>query len=104
GSRAIGGVKTMSRTSVLLWAVHSIPAILWGGLVAGTLQSTVWAGTTGSISGTVTDPTGSVVPGATLTVTSTTQGVQHKARSDAKGAYTFPSLPVGQYRLEVEGQ
>ncbi|HEV3197193.1 MAG TPA: TonB-dependent receptor [Bryobacteraceae bacterium] len=94
----------MSRTAVLLWALQSILAILWGGLAAGTLQSTLWAGTTGSISGTVIDPTGSVVPGAMLTVTSITQGLQHKARSDAKGSYTFPSLPVAQYRLEVEAQ
>jgi hypothetical protein len=94
----------MSRTAVLLWAVQSIPAILLGSLVAGTLQFALWAGTTGTISGTVADPTGSVVPGARLAVTSTTQGLQHKATSDAKGAYTFPALPVGQYRLEVEAQ
>src|SRR5690349_216544 len=60
------------------------------------------AGTTGSIFGTVTDPSGSVLPGAKLTLTNTAQGVQNKATSDSKGAYTFPSLPVGQYRLQVE--
>src|SRR5579864_166253 len=68
------------------------------------LRLTVWAGTTGSISGTVTDQTGSVVPGARVTVISTSQGLEHKSRSDAKGAYAFPSLPVGEYRLEVQAQ
>ncbi|HYL76920.1 MAG TPA: TonB-dependent receptor [Bryobacteraceae bacterium] len=62
------------------------------------------AGTTGSIFGTVTDPSGSVLPGAKLTLTNTAQGIQNKTTSDAKGAYTFPTLPVGQYRLQVEAR
>src|SRR5579862_9402591 len=66
------------------------------------LQASLWAATTGSISGTLTDQTGALIPGATLTVTNTAQGVQTKTTSDAKGAYTFPSLPVGQYSLQVE--
>lgn len=60
------------------------------------------AGTTGSISGTITDPTGAVIPGAKLTVINTAQGIQRNTTSDSKGSYTFPSLPVGQYRLQVE--
>jgi len=62
------------------------------------------AGTTGSISGTITDPSGSVLPGARLILTNVLQGVQIKTSSDAKGVYTFPSLPVGQYSLLVESQ
>ncbi len=60
------------------------------------------AGTTGSLTGTITDQTGSVIPGAKLTVTNTAQGIQRMGLSDSKGSYTFPSLPVGQYRLHVE--
>ena len=73
---------------------------LLGGIVA--LCPLVQAGTTGSISGTLTDPTGAVIPGAGLTVTNTAQGIQHKTTSDTKGMYTFPSLPVGKYSLQVE--
>jgi hypothetical protein len=62
------------------------------------------AGTTGSISGTIMDPSGSVLPAAKLTLTNVIQGVQNKTTSDAKGVYTFPSLPVGQYSLQVEAQ
>ncbi|HEV3329516.1 MAG TPA: carboxypeptidase regulatory-like domain-containing protein [Bryobacteraceae bacterium] len=57
---------------------------------------------TGSISGTLHDATGGVIPGATLTVTNTTQGIQNKAHTDVKGLYSFPSLPVGRYDLLFE--
>jgi hypothetical protein len=62
---------------------------------------TARAGTTGSVSGTVRDQTGAVIREAKLTITHTTQGIQTKATSDAKGDYTFPSLSVGKYDLQV---
>jgi len=68
------------------------------------LQAGIWAGTTGSISGTITDPSGSVIPGAALTVTNNSQGIRTKTVSDAKGVFAFPSLPVGQYTLLAEAQ
>src|SRR5216683_5940783 len=67
-------------------------------------QLVVWGATTGTISGTLTDPSGAVIPGATVTVTSTAQGVMNKTTTDAKGVYSFPSLPVGTYDLKVEQQ
>ena len=63
--------------------------------------STVWCAVTGSVSGTVQDATGAVIPGATVTITNTAQGVQTKATTDAKGSYTFPSLPVGTYDMNA---
>src|SRR5450432_3195729 len=77
-------------------------SIFTGALLA--FHTAAWAGTTGTLSGTVTDPTGSVVPRVKLTATNTAQGIQNKTASDSKGAYTFPSLPVGEYRLQVEAQ
>jgi hypothetical protein len=64
----------------------------------------LWAGTTGRISGTLKDPSGAVIPGATLIVTNPATGIQNKATTDDKGVYTFPSLPVGRYDLRVEVQ
>ena len=66
------------------------------------VQLVAWAATTGTISGTLTDPSGAVIPGATVIVTNTAQGVMNKTTTDAKGVYTFPSLPVGTYNLKVE--
>ena len=60
------------------------------------------AAVTGSISGALTDPTGAFIPGATLTVTNTAQGILTKTTSGAEGAYAFPSLPVGKYELVAE--
>jgi len=65
---------------------------------AGIARSAV----TGSISGTLHDSTGGVIPDATLTVTNTAQGIQNKSHSDIKGFYSFPSLPVGRYDLLIE--
>lgn len=68
-------------------------------LLAGALG---WSAVTGSISGTITDPTGAVIPTASVTVTNVAQGVKTVAMADEKGVYTFPSLPVGTYNLLVE--
>jgi hypothetical protein len=62
----------------------------------------VWAAVTGSVSGTVRDQTGAVIPGAMLTATNTAQGIQTKTGTDVKGFYSFPSLAVGRYDLQIE--
>ncbi|HLH32930.1 MAG TPA: carboxypeptidase-like regulatory domain-containing protein, partial [Terriglobia bacterium] len=56
----------------------------------------------GSISGTVKDASGGVIPGVSLTLTNTALGTQFKALTDSQGLFTFPSLPVGKYDLTVE--
>ncbi len=59
--------------------------------------------TTGSIRGVVTDPSGAVVPGATLTITNTDQNVVVRTvKSGAEGQYNAPFLPVGHYSISVE--
>jgi hypothetical protein len=61
-----------------------------------------WGAVTGTISGTVTDPTGAVIPDATVTATNVAQGVKTVSMTDMKGVYTFPSLAVATYNLLVE--
>jgi carboxypeptidase family protein len=60
-----------------------------------------WGSVAGSISGTVKDPSGSVVPDANVTVRETGTGICHQTHTNAKGYYTLPVLPVGRYELEV---
>jgi hypothetical protein len=60
-----------------------------------------WAAVYGSLGGVVADSSGAVVPGATLTLTNIAQGIPYKAVTDAKGVYSFPSVPVGRYDLAV---
>lgn len=53
------------------------------------------AATTGSISGTIKDPSGAVLPGVALTATNPATGIQNKTTTDGSGFYSFPSLAVG---------
>jgi len=59
------------------------------------------ASTGGSISGTVTDPTGAVIPGAALKLLNMSQQSIYRAISDKQGSYSFPNLPVGHYELTI---
>lgn len=54
-----------------------------------------------SVTGTVTDPTGAAVPGATVQVVSAGTGVKLNTTTDTKGEYAVPSLPAGAYRVTV---
>ena len=57
---------------------------------------------TARIQGTVADPNGAVIPGATITLTSVDQGTQFPATSDASGNFTLSGLPRGSYSIKVE--
>jgi hypothetical protein len=59
------------------------------------------ASTTGNLSGTVTDPTGAVVPNATLTLANPAVGASVTQHSNAQGEYGFSDLQVGTYNLTV---
>jgi hypothetical protein len=62
----------------------------------------LWASVSGSISGTVKDPSGSVVVSAQVTVRETNTGLTYETHTDSRGYYTLPVLPVGHYVLSVE--
>ena len=55
-----------------------------------------------SLTGTVQDTSGGVVPGATVTVRNVDTGVETKTTSNDRGSYTFPSLQVGTYNITAE--
>ncbi|HTG93898.1 MAG TPA: TonB-dependent receptor [Pyrinomonadaceae bacterium] len=59
---------------------------------------------TGSISGTVTDLNGAVVPGAVVTLTSDTTTEKRSATTDSEGHFSFTTLQPGNYSLKVERQ
>ena len=56
------------------------------------------------IKGTVTDPSGAVVPGATVIATNTATGVKYPTKTTATGDYFLPQLPVGTYSIAVSAQ
>ncbi len=61
-----------------------------------------WAAANGSISGTLRDPSGSVVPGATVRLVHTALQSEFNAVSNGQGFYSFPALPVGRYDLTIQ--
>ena len=56
----------------------------------------------GAISGTVTDPSGAVVPKAQVTVTATQTGIQNKVTTNEQGLFSVPSLPPGNYSVSIQ--
>ncbi len=69
-------------------------------LIAG---HAVWASVSGSISGTVKDPSGRIVPNAQVDVREVNTGVSNHTTTDDSGFYILPVLPVGRYELDVKG-
>jgi hypothetical protein len=59
------------------------------------------AGNAGTISGTVTDSTGAVIPNATVTLSNAVSGLSRTVKSDSSGAYVLANLPFNTYRLTV---
>ena len=59
------------------------------------------AQSTGTISGTVTDPSGAVVPQVQITIHGNATGVDRSVVSDGSGNYTVPSLQPGDYQVSA---
>jgi hypothetical protein len=60
-----------------------------------------WAQATAELNGRVTDESGAVLPGVTVTAVQTDTGFTRSVVTDGTGAYSMPNLPTGPYRLEV---
>ena len=58
--------------------------------------------TTGTISGTITDATGAVIPGAKITLTNKATGQSQTTTTNSAGYYIFPNLPAGTYDVSAE--
>src|SRR5579863_10339314 len=58
----------------------------------------------GQLSGTITDPSGAVVPGATVTLTQPSTGLTRTATSNDAGAFVFPDLLPGSYTVTANAK
>ncbi|HEY0703204.1 MAG TPA: carboxypeptidase regulatory-like domain-containing protein [Candidatus Acidoferrales bacterium] len=70
-------------------------------VLALTTAVSLFAGVTASISGTVTDPSGATVPGASVTATNVDTGVVTTLSTNGAGFYSFQALPLGTYTIGV---
>jgi hypothetical protein len=82
-----------------LWGV--LPVMCAAILLGGMLSAIAWGQTTSAITGTVTDPSGAVVPNADVTVTQEETGSTQTTRTNSDGLYNVPGLAVGQYTVTV---
>ncbi len=67
-------------------------------LVAG---ATAWGQATASLNGTVTDPTGAVIPGASVALTNQATGASRSTVTADNGGYIFTEVPPGLYTVKV---
>ena len=92
-----------SATKGIMLAKYSTTPVIVGllTLLAGPL---LYGQATGSISGTVTDVTGSAVPAAKVTVTAPATGASRSSTTNESGEYIVPLLGVANYNVQVELQ
>ena len=83
-------VLWIASTLLLALGCFAIPPIV----AAQTATSTIF--------GTVTDPTGAVIPKALITARNTATGVAYPTTSNSQGGYRVTQLPPGLYTLEVK--
>jgi hypothetical protein len=86
-------IKTKFTRKKLIFAVAMIPFLLLSAQAFG--QS-------GSLTGTVTDSSRAVLPGATITATNNATGIKTTVTTNNSGAYNFAALPPGTYTVNAE--
>lgn len=84
----------MLKRGIHFWLVSLLCLVLGGPLAFAQISDA-------SLTGRITDATGSVIPQATVTATNTATNIQRRTTTDTAGYYNFPSLPIGLYTVAV---
>ncbi len=87
--------QCLRNRTIVVWAVVLVLAV--GNLLAQTVY-------TGSITGTVKDSTGAVIPNATVVITNTGTGVKSTVTATSVGDFTVPNLIPGQYKVLADAK
>src|ERR1039457_6320423 len=74
-------------------------AVLIG--LLGAALAMAFAQTGGQITGEVSDPTGALVPNATVTVTNSATNMARTTTTNTSGLYSFPALTPGMYQVKA---
>ena len=83
----------LSRVTTTLWATS---------LLLMLAASSAWAQFSSGLEGTVFDPTGAVVPNASVTIKELSTGVEHSTVTSSAGNYRFTALPASKFTLTVK--
>jgi len=77
-------------------SIFSLSVVLLGALTAP-----AQGGNAGAIRGTVTDPSGALIPGATVHLSNPTSGLDRTATTDGTGQFVFSNVPFNPYRISI---
>jgi hypothetical protein len=84
-----------SRRSSTIWILPS------SALLFVALGALAQGGNAGTVRGTVTDPSGAVIPGANVHITNSLSGLDRTATTDATGQFSFANMPFNPYEINV---
>jgi hypothetical protein len=87
-----------------IFSMRKLKYLLLGTLLLGMFSNWALGQDTATLLGTVTDPSGSVVPNATVTITNPATGVTKTSTTNDVGQYVFPSTQIGTYELKATAQ
>src|SRR5580658_6746351 len=97
--RPVAGPSVANRPvwkSLAVWFACTVSFLL--------LTTGAWGQDNATLTGTVADPSGSVVANAAISLTNTATGQVREASSNTSGVYLFANVGVGHYKLEVSAQ
>jgi hypothetical protein len=78
---------------------RAVILFLFVSFLSASLPTTFAQTNSGTVSGTVTDPTGAVVPGATVTIQNPVSGYAQSAQTNSSGGFQFANLPFNHYHM-----
>src|SRR5713226_4241986 len=91
-SRNVGGMSFRKHAAGLLFSLTMIFALVEPG----------WSQISSTVLGTIADPQGNVIVGATVTLTNEGTGEQRLGTTEGTGSFSFPSVLAGTYTVKVE--
>src|ERR1700723_3562817 len=97
-SHTLGGAMRVLISFICAVAVMLAASLL----LASPIAHAQGVGASGSLSGTVSDPTGAVIPKGTVTAEDAARGIRISATVDANGQYRFTNLSPGTYDLTAQ--
>jgi hypothetical protein len=91
----------MKRSQGIALSSRSTVQVLLLFILLAAMTCSTYGQSNATLQGTVTDPNGGAVPNAKVTATNEGTGVQSNTTTDNAGAFLFPSLPIGLYKVEI---
>jgi hypothetical protein len=93
--------RLLSTTMIATLAVVGLPAAVALTTIVAPTAASAQDYTSGTLVGTVTDETGTLVPGAAVIVKSQGTGIERTATTDATGQFRVPLIPLGAYQVSI---